>query len=32
MSASEDRYFRIKNQLITAQPKQDLEWNFDIFQ
>ena len=32
MSASEDRYLRIKDQVITAQPYQDWEWNFAIFQ
>ena len=31
MSASKDRYVRIKNQLITAQPQEDWGWNFDIF-
>ena len=29
---SEDRYLRIKTQLIVAQPYQDWHWNFDIFQ
>ena len=32
MSASDDRYVKIKNQLITVQPYQDWGWNFDIFQ
>ena len=32
LSASEDRYLRIKHQLITAQPWQDWGWIFDIFQ
>ena len=31
MSASEDRYLRIKNQLVTAQPEQDWGWTFDSF-
>ena len=31
MSASEDRYLRIKNQLITVQAQQVWGWNFDIF-
>ena len=29
---SEDRYLGFKNQVITAQPEQDQEWNFGIFQ
>ena len=32
MSASEDRYLRIKNQLITAHLQQDWGWNFNVFQ
>ena len=32
MSVSEDKYLRIENQLITAQPRQDCGWNFDIVQ
>ena len=32
MSASEDRYVRTENQLITAQPEQDWGSNCDIFQ
>ena len=32
MSGSEGRYSRIKNQLITAQPQEDFDWNFGIFQ
>ena len=32
MSASEDRYLRIKDQLITAQPYRDWGWKFDMLQ
>ena len=31
MSVSEHGYLRIKNQIITAQPLEDLGWNFDTF-
>ena len=30
MSASEERYLRIKNQVIIAQPQQDWGWNINI--